>query len=44
MHRAYDARLASVYLIRPDGYLAWRADWADRNALLEFLGTCLIGR
>ena len=44
MHRAYDAKLASVYLIRPDGYLAWRADWADRNALLEFLGTCLIGR
>jgi hypothetical protein len=44
MHRAYDAELASVYLIRPDGYLALRADWADRHALLEFLGTRLIRR
>jgi hypothetical protein len=31
MHRAYDAESASVYLIRPDGYLAFRADWADRH-------------
>ena len=44
MHRAYDAKSASVYLIRPDGYLAWRADWADRHALLEFLGTACFRR
>ena len=36
---AYDAERASVYLIRPDGYLAFRADWADRHVLLEFLET-----
>src|SRR4051794_775641 len=44
VHRAYDAESASVYLIRPDGYLAFRADWADRRALMEFLETYLIRR
>jgi 2-polyprenyl-6-methoxyphenol hydroxylase-like FAD-dependent oxidoreductase len=44
MHRAYDAEAASVYLIRPDGYLAFRADWTDRHVLLEFLETYLIRR
>ncbi len=44
MHRAYDAEPASVYLIRPDGYLAFRADWADRLVLLEFLETYLVPR
>jgi 2-polyprenyl-6-methoxyphenol hydroxylase-like FAD-dependent oxidoreductase len=44
MHRAYDADQPSVYLIRPDGYLAFRADWADRHDLLDFLGTYLIRR
>ena len=44
MHRAYDAERPSVYLIRPDGYLAFRADWADRHLLLEFLETYLIRR
>lgn len=42
MHDAYDAELASVYLIRPDGYLGFRADWADRHVLLEFLESYLI--
>ena len=42
MHAAYDAERASVYLIRPDGYLAFRADWADRHVLVEFLETYLI--
>ena len=42
MHQAYDAELASVYLIRPDGYLAFRAGWADHQVLLEFLETYLI--
>ena len=42
MHSAYDAERPSVYLIRPDGYLAFRADWADRHVLLEFLETYLI--
>jgi hypothetical protein len=42
MHYAYDAELASVYLIRPDGYLAFRSDWADRHVLLEFLESYLI--
>jgi hypothetical protein len=41
MHRAYDAEEASVYLIRPDGYLGFRADWADRRVLVEFLETYL---
>jgi hypothetical protein len=44
MHRAYDAERPSVYLIRPDGYLAFRAEWTDRHVLLEFLGTYLIRR
>jgi 2-polyprenyl-6-methoxyphenol hydroxylase-like FAD-dependent oxidoreductase len=42
MHHAYNAELASVFLIRPDGYLAFRSDWADRHVLLEFLETYLI--
>jgi hypothetical protein len=41
MHCAYDAGLASVHLIRPDGYLAFRSDWTDRHVLLEFLETYL---
>lgn len=41
MHRAYDAEGPSVYLIRPDGYLAFRADWTDRHVLLDFLETYL---
>jgi 2-polyprenyl-6-methoxyphenol hydroxylase-like FAD-dependent oxidoreductase len=44
MHRAYSAQPASVYLIRPDGYLGFRADWPDRHVLLEFLETYLIRR
>ena len=44
MHRAYDAERPSVYLIRPDGYLAFRADWTDRHVVLEFLETYLIRR
>jgi hypothetical protein len=40
----YSAQPASVYLIRPDGYLGFRADWPDRHALLEFLETYLIRR
>jgi 2-polyprenyl-6-methoxyphenol hydroxylase-like FAD-dependent oxidoreductase len=43
MHHAYDAELASVYLIRPDGYLGFRAGWADRHVLLEFLAGYLTG-
>jgi hypothetical protein len=43
MHQAYDADQASVYLIRPDGYVGFRADWADRHVLLGFLQTYLIG-
>jgi len=42
MHDAYDAERASVYLIRPDGYLGFRADWTDRHLLLEFLDLYLI--
>ena len=36
--------LVLAYLIRPDGYLAFRADWTDRHVLLEFLETYLIRR
>jgi 2-polyprenyl-6-methoxyphenol hydroxylase-like FAD-dependent oxidoreductase len=43
MHRAYHAALASIYLIRPDGYLGFRSGWADRQLLLEFLETYLVG-
>jgi NADPH-dependent 2,4-dienoyl-CoA reductase/sulfur reductase-like enzyme len=35
-------RLGSVYLIRPDGYVGVRADWADRHALGEFLESYLV--
>ena len=42
MHHAYDSEQASVYLVRPDGYLGFRADWADRRALIEFLETYLV--
>jgi 2-polyprenyl-6-methoxyphenol hydroxylase-like FAD-dependent oxidoreductase len=44
MHDAYRAERASVVLIRPDGYLAFRTGWADRHGLLEFLDTWEIGR
>jgi 2-polyprenyl-6-methoxyphenol hydroxylase-like FAD-dependent oxidoreductase len=43
MHQAYDADQASVYLVRPDGYVGFRADWADRHVLVGFLQTYLIG-
>jgi 2-polyprenyl-6-methoxyphenol hydroxylase-like FAD-dependent oxidoreductase len=42
MHDAYDAELPAVYLIRPDGYLAFRADWPDRYVLLDYLAIYLI--
>jgi 2-polyprenyl-6-methoxyphenol hydroxylase-like FAD-dependent oxidoreductase len=42
MHAAYTAEQASVFLIRPDGYLGFRADWADRHVLLRFLETYLV--
>ena len=42
MHHAYDAELASVYLVRPDGYVGFRADWAARHLVLEFLETYLV--
>jgi 2-polyprenyl-6-methoxyphenol hydroxylase-like FAD-dependent oxidoreductase len=41
MHFAYDAELPSLYLIRPDGYIAFRSDWSDRAALMPFLETFL---
>jgi FAD binding domain len=44
MHHTYDAEPASVYLIRPDGYLGFSSDWADRHMLLEFLETYLVRR
>jgi 2-polyprenyl-6-methoxyphenol hydroxylase-like FAD-dependent oxidoreductase len=41
MHYAYDAESPSVYLIRPDGYIGFRSDWNNRNALKPFLETYL---
>ena len=41
MHYAYDAESSSVYLIRPDGYIGFRSDWEDRDALKPFLETYL---
>lgn len=41
MHAAYDAVTPKIYAIRPDGYIAFRSDWAQRAALLPFLNSYL---
>jgi 2-polyprenyl-6-methoxyphenol hydroxylase-like FAD-dependent oxidoreductase len=41
MHLAYDAEKPTVYVIRPDGYIAFRSDWRDRTALAPFLNAYL---
>lgn len=38
LHRAFGARSESLYLIRPDGYVAFRSQPASGETLLEFLG------
>ncbi len=40
-HRAYGAGAECLYLVRPDGYIAWRSQPADRERLLDFLGRLL---
>jgi len=38
LHRAFGARSECLYLIRPDGYVAFRSQPASGETLLEFLG------
>jgi 2-polyprenyl-6-methoxyphenol hydroxylase-like FAD-dependent oxidoreductase len=38
LHRLYDARDARLYLVRPDGYLAFRGDADSVEELLGYLG------
>ena len=37
LHRAYAAKQGSLYLIRPDGYIAFRSKQGDEKALQEYL-------
>lgn len=37
LHRRYGARSECLYLIRPDGYIAFRSQPADTEKLLEYL-------
>ena len=39
MHRAFGASVASVVLVRPDGYIAFRNQPADPDALASYLTT-----
>jgi 2-polyprenyl-6-methoxyphenol hydroxylase-like FAD-dependent oxidoreductase len=41
MHLAYNAATPAVFVIRPDAYIAFRSDWADRTALVPFLNAYL---
>lgn len=41
-HR-YGARAACVYLVRPDGYIAYRSQPADPGKLTDYLRTWLVG-
>ena len=36
-HRVYCQNQASIYLVRPVGYLAYRASWPNESHLLKFL-------
>lgn len=38
LHRAFGARSECLYLIRPDGYVAFRSQPASGETLLDFLG------
>ena len=38
LHRAFGARSECLYLIRPDGYVAFRSQPASGETLLHFLG------
>ncbi len=37
LHRRYGARTNSLYLLRPDGYIAFRSQPIDREALVSYL-------
>ena len=41
MHLAYDAETPTVYVIRPDNYIAFRSDWGNRTSLIPFLNAYL---
>ncbi len=40
-HRGYAATAESLYLVRPDGYIAFRSRPATSQPVLEYLGTTL---
>jgi 2-polyprenyl-6-methoxyphenol hydroxylase-like FAD-dependent oxidoreductase len=44
IHRAYGAASECLYLIRPDGYVAFRSQPADGGALGAYLGRVLVTR
>ena len=37
IHQRYGARSESVYLVRPDGYVGFRSQPADREGLMAYL-------
>ena len=39
---AVDATAAALYLVRPDGYIAYRAQPPDVASLANYLGSCLV--
>jgi 2-polyprenyl-6-methoxyphenol hydroxylase-like FAD-dependent oxidoreductase len=43
VHQRYGARSECLYLIRPDGYVAYRSQPADEARLFEFLATIFRG-
>jgi 2-polyprenyl-6-methoxyphenol hydroxylase-like FAD-dependent oxidoreductase len=43
VHRRYGARSECLYLIRPDGYVAYRCQPADGERLAAYLGTIFTG-
>lgn len=42
LHRRFGARSACVYLVRPDGYVAYRSQPADEEKLLAYLASVLV--
>jgi len=43
LHRRFGARAECLYLVRPDGYVAYRSQPADEEKLLAYLATVLVG-
>jgi hypothetical protein len=43
VHQRYGARSECAYLIRPDGYVGYRAQPADGDKLIAYLETIFTG-